>query len=409
MQEIHLIGINHKTSKVSDRERFIIDDSNLIYLNDFLRLKLDKRISGFFGLSTCNRTEIYFYGEKGVENDVLKLTKEALNISDIPDKNFYIYDSLKALEHMCRVCCGIDSQVVGEQEIFGQFKNAYNSAKAFKIAGKELMIYVEKVFEIAKKVRTETKIGINPLSVSGLSFNLVKEIFENPENKQVLVIGGGDLAKSIIKNLFDKGVRSISAINRTIKEIKISEDFSIIPMPLNLVHREIVNADIIICSASSLTPIIGKGAVENALKNRGNKPMMIIDLAVPRNVEPEIKDLELVYLFSIDDIEKISQDNLEERLVEAGRGKEIIKYQALKSNKTIISKIEDDKFASEILKLLKYIDDKRIFEISNYNDINLEFLNFLENADNIQLSENLRQKIELIDGQKLISIISNSK
>lgn len=409
MQEIHLIGINHKTSKVSDRERFIIDDSNLIYLNDFLRLKLDKKISGFFGLSTCNRTEIYFYGEKGVENDVLKLTKEALNISDIPDKNFYIYDSLKALEHMCRVCCGIDSQVVGEQEIFGQFKNAYNSAKAFKIVGKELMIYVEKVFEIAKKVRTETKIGINPLSVSGLSFNLVKEIFENPENKQVLVIGGGDLAKSIIKNLFDKGVRSISAINRTIKEIKISEDFSIIPMPLNLVHRELVNADIIICSASSLTPIIGKGAVENALKNRGNKPMMIIDLAVPRNVEPEIKDLELVYLFSIDDIEKISQDNLEERLVEAGRGKEIIKYQALKSNKAIISKIEDDKFASEILKLLKYIDDKRIFEISNHNDINLEFLNFLENADNIQLSENLREKIELIDGQKLISIISNSK
>ena len=409
MQEIHLIGINHKTSKVSDRERFIIDDSNLIYLNDFLRLKLDKKISGFFGLSTCNRTEIYFYGEKGVENDVLKLTKEALNISDIPDKNFYIYDSLKALEHMCRVCCGIDSQVVGEQEIFGQFKNAYNSAKAFKIVGKELMIYIEKVFEIAKKVRTETKIGINPLSVSGLSFNLVKEIFENPENKQVLVIGGGDLAKSIIKNLFDKGVRSISAINRTIKEIKISEDFSIIPMPLNLVHREIVNADIIICSASSLTPIIGKGAVENALKNRGNKPMMIIDLAVPRNVEPEIKDLELVYLFSIDDIEKISQDNLEERLVEAGRGKEIIKYQALKSNKAIISKIEDDKFASEILKLLKYIDDKRIYELSNHDDINLEFLNFLENADNIQLSENLREKIELIDGQKLISIISNSK
>ena len=409
MQEIHLIGINHKTSKVSDRERFIIDDSNLIYLNDFLRLKLDKRISGFFGLSTCNRTEIYFYGDRGVENDVLELTKEALNISDIPDKNFYIYDGLKALEHMCRVCCGIDSQVVGEQEIFGQFKNAYNSAKAFKTVGKELMIYVEKVFEIAKKVRTETKIGINPLSVSGLSFNLLKEIFENPENKQVLVIGGGDLAKSIIKNLFDKGLRSISAINRTIKEIKISEDFSIIPMPLNLVHRELVNADIIICSASSLTPIIGKGAVENALKNRGNKPMMIIDLAVPRNVEPEIKDLELVYLFSIDDIEKISQDNLEERLVEAGRGKEIIKYQALKSNKTIISKIEDDKFASEILKLLKYIDDKRIYKLSNHNDINLEFLTFLDNADNIQLSENLREKIELIDGQKLISIISSSK
>ena len=409
MQEIHLIGINHKTSKVSDRERFIIDDSNLIYLNDFLRLKLDKRISGFFGLSTCNRTEIYFYGDRGVENDVLELTKEALNISDIPDKNFYIYDGLKALEHMCRVCCGIDSQVVGEQEIFGQFKNAYNSAKVFKTVGKELMIYVEKVFEIAKKVRTETKIGINPLSVSGLSFNLLKEIFENPENKQVLVIGGGDLAKSIIKNLFDKGLRSISAINRTIKEIKISEDFSIIPMPLNLVHRELVNADIIICSASSLTPIIGKGAVENALKNRGNKPMMIIDLAVPRNVEPEIKDLELVYLFSIDDIEKISQDNLEERLVEAGRGKEIIKYQALKSNKAIISKIEDDKFASEILKLLKYIDDKRIYELSNHNDINLEFLTFLDNADNIQLSENLREKIELIDGQKLISIISNSK
>ena len=137
--------------------------------------------------------------------------------------------------------------------------------------------------------------------------------------------------------------------------------------------------------------------------------MMIIDLAVPRNVEPEIEDLELVYLFSIDDIEKISQDNLEERLVEAGRGKEIIKYQALKSHKTIDSKIEDDKFAFEILKLLKSIDDKRVFELSNDNDINLEFLTLVENTNNIQLSEKLRKKIELIDGQKLISIISNYK
>jgi len=136
---------------------------------------------------------------------------------------------------------------------------------------------------------------------------------------------------------------------------------------------------------------------------------MIIDLAVPRNVEPEIEDLELVYLFSIDDIEKISQDNLEERLVEAGRGKEIIKYQALKSHKTINSKIEDDKFAFEILKLLKSIDDKRVFELSNDNDINLEFLTLVENTNNIQLSEKLRKKIELIDGQKLISIISNYK
>ena len=137
--------------------------------------------------------------------------------------------------------------------------------------------------------------------------------------------------------------------------------------------------------------------------------MMIIDLAVPRNVEPEIEDLELVYLFSIDDIEKISQDNLEERLVEAGRGKEIIKYQALKSHKTINSKIEDDKFAFEIFKLLKSIDDKRVFELSNDNDINLEFLTLVENTNNIQLSEKLRKKIELIDGQKLISIISNYK
>ena len=137
--------------------------------------------------------------------------------------------------------------------------------------------------------------------------------------------------------------------------------------------------------------------------------MMIIDLAVPRNVEPEIETLELVYLFSIDDIEKISQDNLEERLVEAGRGKEIIKYQVLKSNQTINLKIEDDKFASEILKLLQSIDKKKMLELSNHNDINLEFLNLLENTNNIQLPKKFKEKIELIDSQKLISIISNHK
>jgi glutamyl-tRNA reductase len=301
--ELQLFGINHKTSNVSEREQFIINDSNQVLLDSFLKERLGSKIDSFFGISTCNRTEIYILGDPGIAKTVLRETRECLSIN-IDDKNFYFLFNQDAFIHMSKVASGIDSQVLGEQEIFGQFKKALKSAQDLKIIKPRLLAYSDKVIEIVKQVRTKTQIGLNPLSVSGLSFNLVKNIFEKPEDQNILIVGAGSLAHAVIKNLFKNGIENIRAVNRNIREIIISDEYKVMPTSLEKLHDELEDADIVIASATTDLPLIGKGAVENALKLRKNKPMLLIDLSVPRNIEEEIKNIEQAYLFSIDDIEK---------------------------------------------------------------------------------------------------------
>ena len=302
--ELQLFGINHKTSDVSEREKFIINDLNQEYLNKHLKKKFGDKLESFFGLSTCNRTEIYLTGEKGIAKHILNESKLFLETEGIPDSSFYFLSKQDAMVHMSKVASGIDSQILGEQEILGQFKNAMQLASDSGILKGKLLAYSQKVLKIVKNVRTNTQIGLNPLSVSGLSLKLVKSIFEKPEEQNVLILGAGSLAKAVIENLNKKGINKIKAVNRSIKTMDISD-----------------------------IPLIGKGAIENALRVRRNKPMLLIDLSVPRNIEEEIKNIEQVYLFSIDDIERITQDNLGQREIEAEKALSMI---VLESQKTIL-------------------------------------------------------------------------
>ena len=180
---LQLFGINHKTSDVSERERFIIDESTHIFLENYLKDRFPDALDSFFGLSTCNRTEFYFIADNDYINDIFNAVKHALGVENIPDSHFYFYKKEDAFIHMRKVACGVDSQVVGEQEIFGQFKSAYRTADDLGIIKNRLRQYVDKTLEISKKIRSSTKIGINPRSVSGLALNLVRKIFENPENQ----------------------------------------------------------------------------------------------------------------------------------------------------------------------------------------------------------------------------------
>ena len=177
--ELQLFGINHKTSNVSEREQFIINESNQILLNTFLKEKFKEKIDSFFGVSTCNRTEVYLLADSGLASEILLETLIFFEINHIQKESFYILDNQDALIHMCKVASGIDSQVLGEQEIFGQFKKAIEVARHTDIAKPSLLSYTKKVIEIVKKVRTKTNIGLNPLSVSGLSLNLVKNILKH--------------------------------------------------------------------------------------------------------------------------------------------------------------------------------------------------------------------------------------
>ena len=370
--ELQLFGINHKTSNVAEREKFIINESNQILLDSHLKNIFQDDIESFFGISTCNRTEIYLVGKSGISEKVFYEILKKLNINDISSDSFYFLSNHDALVHMCKVASGIDSQVLGEQEILGQFKTAVKNAKEYNIIGKRLSYFADKVIEIAKKARTETNIGLNSLSVSGLALKLIKNIFEAPENQNVLVIGAGSLSKSVISNLYDKGIHNIKLVNRTIKKINLNKNFEILSSSLDSLHDQLELADIVISSSITDLPIIGKGAIENALKVRKNKPILLIDLGVPRNIEDEIRDIEQAYLFSIDDIEKITQDNFGQRSIEAEKAMNIIVLESKSKLEDFSSKSSKDDANLQLEKFLNSLSSDEIEQFkSNGNYSNL--------------------------------------
>ena len=364
--ELQLFGINHKTSNVSEREKFIINESNQILLDIHLKEVFKDSIESFYGISTCNRTELYLFGAKNISKEILPEVLNALNIKDISNESFYFLSGHDALVHMCKVASGIDSQVLGEQEIFGQFKIAYKKAKDINIVGKNLSYFSEKAIQISKKARSETNIGLNSLSVSGLALKLVRNIFENPHEQNVLVVGAGSLAQNVIESLYKNGINKIKSVNRTIRKIKLHNSYEIVSASLDALHDQLENADIVIASSSTELPLIGKGAIENALQIRRNKPMLLIDLGVPRNIEEEIRNIEQAYLFSIDDIEKITQENFGQRTIEAEKAMNIIVLEAQEALDSYSKKSSKDDINKQLETFLSGLTDQELdqFKIS---------------------------------------------
>ena len=364
--ELQLFGINHKTSNVSEREKFIINESNQILLDIHLKEVFKDSIESFYGISTCNRTELYLFGAKNISKEILPEVLNALNIKDISNESFYFLSGHDALVHMCKVASGIDSQVLGEQEIFGQFKIAYKKATDINIVGKNLSYLSEKAIQISKKARSETNIGLNSLSVSGLALKLVRNIFENPREQNVLVVGAGSLAQNVIENLYKKGINKIKSVNRTIRKIKLHNSYEIVSASLDALHDQLENADIVIASSSTELPLIGKGAIENALQIRRNKPMLLIDLGVPRNIEEEIRNIEQAYLFSIDDIEKITQENFGQRTIEAEKAMNIIVLEAQEALDSYFKKSSKDDINTQLETFLLGLSEQELdqFKIS---------------------------------------------
>ena len=202
-----------------------------------------------------------------------------------------------------------------------------------------------------------------------MSFNLVKNIFEKPEDQNILIVGAGSLAHAVIKNLFKNGIENIRAVNRSIREIVISDEYKIMPTSLEKLHDELEVADIVIASAITDLPLIGKGAVENALKLRKNKPMLLIDLSVPRNIEEEIKNIEQAYLFSIDDIEKITQDNFGQRSIEAEKALNMIVIESQAAIRELDKKFLKDNINKHLEEFLDSLSEEEISRFKKAEDL----------------------------------------
>ncbi len=354
--ELQLFGINYKTSNVAEREQFIINESNQIILDNHLKSLFKRDLESFYGIS----------------KEVFREVTNTLKLDDISEDSFYFLENHDALVHMIKVASGIDSQVLGEQEIFGQFKAALKRARNHKIIGNKLSFLSDKVIEISKQARTETEIGLNSLSISGLALRLIKNIFEEPKNQNVLILGAGSLAQNVMENMYKKGICNIKAVNRTPKKIKLNNNFEILSSSLDSLHDELETADIVVASSMTEIPLIGKGAIENALKKRKYRPILLIDLGVPRNIEDEIKNIEQAYLFSIDDIEKITQDNYGKRSIEAEKAMNIIALEAKLALNSLSLKTSKDRMNLQLEEFLRSLSDKEIEQfrlLKNYSSL----------------------------------------
>ncbi|GAC13537.1 glutamyl-tRNA reductase [Aliiglaciecola lipolytica E3] len=281
-------------------------------------------------LSTCNRTEVYISTDKPSGDSLFNWLASFHNIDSKELLcHSYLLENEAAIEHVMRVASGLDSLVLGEPQILGQVKQAYTSAKNYGAVNSQLEKLFQHTFSVAKKVRTETEIGANAVSVAFASVQLAKQIFSSLKKTKVLLIGAGETIELVAKHLTNNEVSNITVANRTVSRGKeLAEQINANVITLAQIPNVLHNADIVISSTASTLPIIGKGMVESALKDRKHKPIFFVDLAVPRDIESEVADLDDAYLYTVDDLQHIVEQNLASRHQAAQDAERIIKEQA---------------------------------------------------------------------------------
>ena len=330
MSNIAILSVNHQIAPVAIREKVAFAQSELVpSISTLLSLK---DIKGCVIFSTCNRSEIYVcHDSKNIRDILIKFLAASHGIDHLTLLEYVsYYEENEAVQHICNVACGLESLVLGEPQIFGQLKDAYQLSKNEGALDKILEKLFQHVFKIAKKVRTDTNIGSSPISVAYCAVKLSEKIFTNLSSQTVLLIGSGEMIELSAQHLSKKGVNKMIFANRTIENaqtIAIKHDAEAIS--LKSLSENLHRADIVISSTAAPIPIIGKGLIETVLHQRKHNPMLLIDLAIPRDIEPEANQLEDVFLYSVDDLQQIANSNLEERLKEKVIAKKIINEKSI--------------------------------------------------------------------------------
>jgi glutamyl-tRNA reductase len=320
-------GINHSTAPVDIRERVAFaPEKTAEALRD---LTGNTPVSEAVILSTCNRMELYC----GLDSANTDIVREWLgDFHNLPADSLtpYIYEhpDQMAVRHMLRVAAGLDSMILGEPQILGQMKDAYQKANEAGTIGKLMARLFQHTFSVAKQIRTDTAIGHSAVSVAFAAVTLAKQIFGKLDDKTTLLIGAGETIELAARHLTESGIGRLIIANRTLERAHaLAGQFDAYAISLAEMPHHLAEADIIISSTGSQLPILGKGMVERALKERKHRPMFMVDIAVPRDIEPEVDQLDDVYLYTVDDLKEIIDENLKSRQQAARQAEEIIDTQ----------------------------------------------------------------------------------
>src|SRR6266700_8354724 len=308
---LYALGLNHTTAPIEVREQVVFQ---LETLGQALRDLIGRpRVKEAAILSTCNRTEVYFHGADA--EPVVRWLEDFHGVTTATlSPHLYTLAQDKAVPHAFRVASGLDSMVLGEPQILGQMKQAVKTAEAAGSLGLVLNRLFQRTFAVAKDVRSSTDIGSASISMAAASVKLAERIFPSIAQQRVLLIGAGEMIDLAATHFAARKPRSITVANRTRERgAQLASRFAADALTLNELPERLAQFDIIVTSTASSLPILGKGLLERAIKARRHSPMFIVDLAVPRDVEPEAADLDDVFLYSVDDLANIVKDNLQIR------------------------------------------------------------------------------------------------
>jgi len=326
--EILIVGLSHKTAPLDIRETISFSEKNM---EEGVRALVGcPSVSEGLIVSTCNRVEVYSATPKKkvdqARDEIIDFLAEFHHIPrEKLDPHIYAMTGQECVGHIFRVASSLDSMVVGEPQILGQVKDAFGCAASVQATGNILNRLLHKAFSVAKRVRSETRIATSAVSISFAAVELAKKIFGELEGKTVMLIGAGEMAELAARHLLNNGVEHIIVANRTYENaIKLAEEFKGSAVPFDELSQQMELADIIISSTGAPTVIIDKKMVKEVIKRRRNKPMFFIDIAVPRDIEPAVNEIQNVYAYDIDDLEGVVETNIKTRSKEAAKAEEIV-------------------------------------------------------------------------------------
>ncbi|MBF0557426.1 MAG: glutamyl-tRNA reductase [Nitrospirae bacterium] len=324
--KVLVIGLNHKTADVETRERLAFNGTKLD--EGILGLRNICGVKEVALLSTCNRVEIYACVhdlQEAVESikDFLA-SFHNLTRNDF-EKSLYTLNGTDAVRHVLRVASSLDSMVVGEPQILGQLKDVFDFALSKKTTGILLNKLMKKAISTAKRVRTETKIAENAVSISFAAVELARKIFTDLSGKSFMLLGAGEMAELAARHLVNNGVKEVAVVNRTYERgCELASEFNGRAVRFEEFLHELVQMDIIICSTGAPSYVLVKEQMNKVMKERKHRPVFIIDISVPRNIDPEINKIENVYLYDVDDLQEVIDFNIQERQKEAEVAQQII-------------------------------------------------------------------------------------
>jgi len=330
--ELVVVGLNHNTAPIEIRECLAFPENKME--EALSRVHAIPSVRENMIVSTCNRVEVYAAARQ-TEKAILDIKHFLSQYHGLPlkefEKNLYSHIGEEAVKHVFRVASSLDSMVVGEPQILGQMKSAYQMATESKVSGLVIHRLLHRAFHVAKRVRTETKIANSAVSVSSVAVELAQKIFGTLEKKTVLLIGAGEMCELAARHLVTGGVGKVLVTNRTFERaVALAQGFNGEAIPFDEIPQGLKKVDIVISATDSRQPLIGHDQVAKVIKERKQKPIFFIDIADPRDIEPRVGDIENVYLYNIDDLKKVADENIQDREKEAQKAETVVEEEVVK-------------------------------------------------------------------------------